>query len=43
LHKHLKANHAALVTKLDETKQLDKESEVELNAAVAEFKKSGTY
>jgi len=43
LHKYLRASHAALVEKLDSTKQLDKDAETELAAAITEFKKSGTY
>jgi F-type H+-transporting ATPase subunit alpha len=43
MHKYLKANHAALLTKLDDTKQLDKDAEAELADAIATFKKSGTY
>ncbi|MGA2552088.1 MAG: F0F1 ATP synthase subunit alpha [Burkholderiaceae bacterium] len=43
LHAHLKASHAALLTKMDESKQLDKEAEAELTAAIVEFKKSGSY
>jgi len=43
LHKYLRAGHAALITKLDDTKQLDKDSESELAAAITEFKKSGTF
>ena len=33
-------NHAALLKKLDDSKQLDKESEAELTAAIEAFKKS---
>ncbi|MBY0463870.1 MAG: F0F1 ATP synthase subunit alpha, partial [Burkholderiales bacterium] len=43
LHAHLKDKHAALIAKLESSKALDKESEAELGAAIAEFKKSGTY
>jgi F-type H+-transporting ATPase subunit alpha len=43
LHAQLKANHAALLTKLDETKALDKDAEAELTAAITEFKKTGSY
>jgi F-type H+-transporting ATPase subunit alpha len=43
LHAHLKDKHAALLSKLESTKVLDKDSEAELGAAIAEFKKSGTY
>lgn len=43
LHAFLKSGHAALLSKIDETKQLDKDSEAALAAAVADFKKSGAY
>jgi F-type H+/Na+-transporting ATPase subunit alpha len=40
LHTHLKTSHAALLKKMDDSKQLDKDTEAELSAAVAAFKKS---
>ncbi len=40
LHTHLKTSHAALVKKIEDSKQLDKDTEGELSAAVAAFKKS---
>ena len=40
LHQYVKQNHGALITKIDTTKDLDKEAEAELKAAVTEFKKS---
>src|SRR6186713_1013836 len=40
LHSHLKTSHAALVKKIEDSKQLDKDTEGELSAAVAAFKKS---
>ena len=40
LHQYLKQKHGALITKIDTTKDLDKEAEAELKAAVTEFKKS---
>ena len=40
LHTHLKTSHAALLKKLDDSKQLDKESEAELTSAIEAFKKS---
>lgn len=43
LHAFLKSGHAALLAKIDETKQLDKDGEAALAAAVADFKKSGAY
>ena len=43
LHKSLKAKNAALLEKIESTKQLDKDSEKELMDAITEFKKSGSY
>jgi len=43
MHAHLKHKHAALLTKLESDKAMDKDAEAQLNAAIAEFKKSGTY
>ena len=43
LHAFLKSGHAALLAKIDETKQLDKDGEAALAAAVADFKKSGAF
>ena len=43
LHNFLKSSHAALLSKIDETKQLDKDGEAALAAAIADFKKSGAY
>ena len=43
LHQHLKSDHAALLARLDEMRQFDKESEAELSAAIAAFKQSGSY
>jgi F-type H+-transporting ATPase subunit alpha len=40
LHTHLKTSHAALLKKLDDSKQLDKESESALTSAIEAFKKS---
>jgi F-type H+-transporting ATPase subunit alpha len=40
LHTHLKSSHAALLAKLNDSKQLDKEAEAELSDAIAAFKKS---
>ena len=40
LHQYVKQKHGALITKIDTTKDLDKEAEAELKAAVTEFKKS---
>ena len=40
LQQFLKSSHAALLKKIEDTKQLDKEAEAELSAAVAAFKKS---
>ena len=40
LHQHLKSSHAALLSKLESSKALDKDAETELMAAVTAFKKS---
>jgi F-type H+-transporting ATPase subunit alpha len=40
LHNFMKTSHAKLLQKIEETKQLDKDSEGELAAAIAAFKKS---
>ena len=40
LHAYLKDKNAALMAKLEANKAMDKDAEAELNAAVAEFKKS---
>ena len=40
LHTHLKTSHAALLEKIEDTKELDKDAEAELTAAIAAFKKS---
>jgi F-type H+-transporting ATPase subunit alpha len=40
LHSFLKTKHSALLAKIEETKQLDKDGEAALSAAIAEFKKS---
>jgi F-type H+-transporting ATPase subunit alpha len=40
LHKYMKAQHGALVDKIESTKDLDKDGEAQLAAAIAEFKKN---
>src|SRR4030088_2016008 len=40
LHTHLKTSHAGLLKKIEDSKQLDKDAEAELTAAVTAFKKS---
>jgi F-type H+-transporting ATPase subunit alpha len=40
LHTHLKTSHAALLKKIDDSKQLDKDAEAEMTAALTAFKKS---
>ena len=40
LHGYLKTKQAALLSKIEETKQLDKDGEAVLAAAVADFKKA---
>jgi F-type H+-transporting ATPase subunit alpha len=43
LHAHMKAKQAALLSKIEETKALDKDGEAALAAAIADFKKSGAF
>ena len=43
LHAYLKTKQAALLAKIEETKQLDKDGEAALSAAIADFKKSGAF
>jgi F-type H+/Na+-transporting ATPase subunit alpha len=43
LHAHMKAKYAALLSKIEETKALDKDGEAALNSAISEFKKSGAF
>jgi F-type H+-transporting ATPase subunit alpha len=40
LHKYMKASHGALMDKIESTKDLDKDGEAALTAAVTEFKKN---
>jgi F-type H+-transporting ATPase subunit alpha len=40
LHSLLKDKHAALMSKLESNKAMDKDAEAELTAAITEFKKS---
>ena len=40
LHKYMKAQHGALVDKIESSKDLDKDGEAQLATAVAEFKKN---
>jgi len=40
LHQHLKSSHAALLSKLETDKVMDKDAEAELTSAVSAFKKS---
>src|SRR5690625_2563012 len=43
LKDYLRSKYTALVERLQETEALDKESEEELNAAIQDFKKNGSY
>jgi F-type H+-transporting ATPase subunit alpha len=43
LHAFLKDKHAALLAKLENDKAMDKDAEAQLTAAIADFKKTGTY
>jgi F-type H+-transporting ATPase subunit alpha len=40
LHQHLQSSHAALLTKLEKDKAMDKAAEEEMAGAIAAFKKS---
>jgi F-type H+-transporting ATPase subunit alpha len=40
MHKYVKAQHGALVDKIESTKDLDKDGEAQLAAAIGEFKKN---
>jgi F-type H+-transporting ATPase subunit alpha len=40
LHNFMKTSHGALLAKIEESKQLDKDAEAELAAAIASFKKT---
>ncbi|MFN6960828.1 MAG: F0F1 ATP synthase subunit alpha, partial [Rhodocyclaceae bacterium] len=40
LHQYMRSQHAALMDKIEATKDLDKEGEAELSAAIAAFKKT---
>jgi len=42
-HAYMKDKHAPLLAKIEESKQLDKDGEAALSAALADFKKSGAY
>jgi F-type H+-transporting ATPase subunit alpha len=43
LRDFLKSKHAALVERIESTKDLSKDDETALTAAIGEFKKSGAY
>jgi len=43
LREFVKSKHAALVERIEKSKDLSKEDEAELNAALAEFKTSGGF
>jgi F-type H+-transporting ATPase subunit alpha len=43
VHDFMKTKHAALLQRMEETKQLDKDDEALLSAAIADFKKSGAF
>ena len=40
LHKYMKASHAAVMDKIESTKDLDKDGEAQMAAAITEFKKN---
>jgi F-type H+-transporting ATPase subunit alpha len=43
MHAYLKDKYADLLAKLEKDRAMDKDAEAQLAAAVAEFKKTGTY
>ncbi len=43
LREHLKSKHAALIDRIESTKDLSKDDEAALHEAIKEFKKSGAY
>ena len=43
LHTYMKTSHGALLSKIEETKALDKDGEAALAAAIADFKKAGAF
>ncbi|HSW33325.1 MAG TPA: F0F1 ATP synthase subunit alpha, partial [Steroidobacteraceae bacterium] len=43
LREFLRSKHAALVERIESTKDLSKDDEAALTAAIQEFKKTGTY
>ncbi|NLY28868.1 MAG: F0F1 ATP synthase subunit alpha, partial [Alcaligenaceae bacterium] len=43
LKEHLKAKHEAMVKRIEDTKELSKDDEAELAAAIQEFKKHGAF
>ena len=43
LHAYMKTKQAALLSKIEDTKQLAKDGETAMAAAIADFKKSGAY
>jgi F-type H+-transporting ATPase subunit alpha len=43
LKKYMKSQHAAIMEKIESTKELDAATEKDLEAAIQEFKQSGTY
>jgi len=43
MREFLRAKHAALVERIESTKDLSKDDEAALEAAIREFKKSGAY
>jgi F-type H+-transporting ATPase subunit alpha len=43
LHSFMKTNHAAMLQNIEDSKQLDKDGEVALAAAIGDFKKSASF
>lgn len=43
LHAHMKAQHSGLLQKIEDSKQIDKDTEGALSEAIGDFKRTGTY
>ncbi|MBU6492756.1 MAG: F0F1 ATP synthase subunit alpha, partial [Burkholderiales bacterium] len=43
LREALKTSHGALIARIEETKDLSKDDEAALHAAIKDFKKTGAY
>jgi F-type H+-transporting ATPase subunit alpha len=43
LHEHLKSKYSDLIGRIEDTKDLNKDDEAALRAAIEDFKRSGTF